>query len=152
LGTWTTARDLNQLILYLYACSNVQVTLQILTALMDKAPRDLPLYSNCVLTILETVLKSKDINMIEESLPTFETYCKYQDISSLASDQHTSQQYQNIVHMYAEFSSNEFPSSFKQKLSTPLAMRWKTAGLRAIRSVVGGEAFGTDGTAQLLCQ
>ncbi len=123
--------------------------MQILTALMEKAPRDLPLYSKCVLTILESVLNSKDINMIEESLPTFETYCKYQDVSSLASDQHRSQQYQNIVHVYADFASNDFPLSFKQKLSKPMAMRWKTAGLRAIRSVVGAEALGTDGTTQL---
>ena len=116
---------------------------------MEKAPRDLPLYSDSVLTILETVLKSKDINMTEESLATFETYCKYQDVSSLASDQHRSQQYQNIVNMYAEFASNNFPSSLKQKPSKPTAMRWKTAGLRAIRSVVGAEALGTDGTTQL---
>ncbi|KAF7508915.1 hypothetical protein GJ744_008624 [Endocarpon pusillum] len=128
---------------------NVQVTLQILSALMEKAPRDLPLYSDSVLTILETVLKSKDINMIEESLATFETYCKYQDASSLASDQYRSQQYQNIVSMYAEFASNNFPSSLKQKPNKPTAMRWKTAGLRAIRSVVGAEALGTDGTTQL---
>jgi protein EFR3 len=116
---------------------------------MDKAPRDLPLYASCVLTIIETVLKSKEINMIEESLPTFETYCKYQDVSSLASDQHRAQQYQDIVQMYASFASNDFPSSFKQKLSKPVAMRWKTVGLRAIRSVVGAEALGADGTKQL---
>jgi protein EFR3 len=123
--------------------------LQILTALMEKAPRDLPLYSNCILTILETVLKSEDINMVEESLPTFETYCKYQDVSSLASDQHSSQQYQNIVHLLASFASSDFPSFLKQKPSKPMAMRWKTAGLRAIRSVVGAEALGTDSSMQL---
>lgn len=116
---------------------------------MEKAPRDLPLYSSCVLTILETVITSRDISMVEESLPTFETFCKYQDISSLTSDPCRSQQYQNIVQMYAEFASNDFPPSFKQTPSKPMVMRWKTAGLRAIRSVVGAEALGADGSKQL---
>ncbi len=149
LGRETTPGPSHNLIFGSYVCRNVQVTLQILSALMEKAPRDLPLYSDSVLIILETILKSKDINMIEESLPTFETYCKHQDVSSLASDQHRSQQYQTIVNMYAEFASNNFPLLLKQKPSKPTALRWKTAGLRAIRSVVGAEALGTDGTTQL---
>lgn len=123
--------------------------MQILTALIEKAPRDLPLYSDSVLNILETVLHSKDINMIEESLPTFETYCKYQDVSALASDGHRSQQYQSIVCMYAGFASSDFPKALKNKLSRPTEMRWKQVGLKAIRSVVGAEALGTDSTKQL---
>jgi hypothetical protein len=130
-------------------CSNVQVTLQILTALIEKCPRDLALYSHSILTILNTVIHSKDISMVEESIPTFETYCKHLDASSWAASKERSQQFLNIVQTYTTFASKEPIPDLKIPLSLPLAMRWRTAGLKAIRSVVGSEAFGAESGQQL---
>ena len=127
----------------------MQVTLQILTALIEKCPRDLPLYSGSVLTILNTVVHSKDISMIEESIPTFETYCKYLDASSWAADKARAQQYLDLVQEYSRFASKMPPADLKVSPSPPVAIRWRAAGLRAIRSVVGSEAFGGEPGQQL---
>lgn len=127
---------------------NVQVTLKILTALIEKLPRDLPLYAHSVLAVIETVLRSNDISMVEESISTFETFCSNQDLAVLAAEQQYASQYQNIIQTYATFASptSGVPS---RNLSPPTALRWRDAGLKAIRSVVSSEALGTDGGKQL---
>src|SRR5438270_537542 len=68
--------------------SNVQVTLEIRRALIEKCHRDLNLYASSILTILSTVLRSKDISLIEDSLPCFEAFCAHHDGANLASDEH----------------------------------------------------------------
>ncbi|KAI5296781.1 plasma membrane localization protein, partial [Ascosphaera atra] len=65
---------------------NVQVTLRILEALIDKCPRDLPLYASSVLTILDTVLRSNELSLITDTLPAFTSFCKHQDPNLLAAD------------------------------------------------------------------
>lgn len=128
---------------------NVQVTLQILAAIIEKAPRDLFLYSKSVLTILDSVLRSKDVNMVEESVPTFEAYCKYIDAASLTADQQRTQQYLSIVQHYAGFAAKQNPTDRKPGDSIPLSLRWRTIGLRAIRAVVVSEGLATDSNRQL---
>ncbi|KIW45461.1 uncharacterized protein PV06_03852 [Exophiala oligosperma] len=128
---------------------NVQVTLQILTAIIEKAPRDLSLYSASVLTILGTVLRSKDINMVEETVPTFEAYCKHVDSASLTADQQRAQQYLSIVQLYAGYAEKQKPAGRRNADSIPLSLRWRTVGLRAIRAVVASDALATDSSQQL---
>lgn len=127
---------------------NVQVTLQIVTSIIEKAPRDLSLYAGSVLTILNTVLASKDINMVEESIPTLEAYCKYVDPASLAADQGRAKQYRSIIHQYAAFGAVGAPSTGPAP-SIPLANRRRTIALKAIRAVVGSDALGADTADQL---
>ncbi|KIW16353.1 hypothetical protein PV08_06404 [Exophiala spinifera] len=128
---------------------NVQVTLQILTAIIEKAPRDLSLYSGSILTILGTVLRSKDINMVEETVPTFEAYCKHVDAASLTADQQRAQQYLLIVQLYAGFAEKQKSAGRRNGDSIPLSLRWRTVGLRAIRAVVASDALATDSSQQL---
>ena len=148
MGTEVTLPDLCQVLIAI-TCSNVQVTLQILTSLIEKAPRDLPLYARSVLTIIDTVMRSKDINMVEETIPTFEMYCKHLDFASITADQARSKQYQAIVQTYALFASKEPPPELRSELSTPIAVRWRMVGLKAIKSVVGSEATEAESTKQL---
>ena len=82
------------------------MTLQILSALIEKLPRELPLYGHSVLNVLETVLHSHDIAMIEETLQTFETFCSHQDLAVLAAEQRYATQYESIVQSYAAFASH----------------------------------------------
>ncbi|RAH65517.1 uncharacterized protein BO66DRAFT_474923 [Aspergillus aculeatinus CBS 121060] len=119
---------------------NVQVTLQILTALIEKVPRDLPIYARSVLTILETVLRSRDITIVEDSIATFETFCSHQDVAALTAEPDFATQYREVVRTYASFAEVE-PSSQANALapSLPMALRWRNAGLRAIKGVVGSE-------------
>ncbi len=76
-----------KVLILMYIYRNVQVTLQILAALIEKAPRDLPLYAPYVLKILNIILRSRDITMVESSIPTFEAFCEHQDGASLSADQ-----------------------------------------------------------------
>ena len=87
--------------------------------------------------------------MIEESIPTFETYCKYLEASSWAADKARAQQYLDLVQEYSRFASKTPPADLKVSPSPPVAIRWRAAGLRAIRSVVGSEAFGGESGQQL---
>lgn len=115
--------------------------------MIEKIPRDLPLYAGYVLRILSVVLGSKDITIVEETLPTFENFCAHQDVAALAADQTHITQYENIVRTYADFAAQS-PSS-KGPISTSVALRWRVAGLQALQSVASSEAVGADGGKQL---
>jgi len=130
---------------FFHSVSNVQVTLQILTALIEKVPRDLPLYASSVLTIIDTVLRSYDISMVEESIHTFETFCRHQDMAALAAHADQTNQFHEIVRTYTAFATPDptFPS--KVPLTPPMVIRWRNAGLQAIKSVVSSEGMGADG-------
>ncbi|KAE8318535.1 protein efr3 [Aspergillus transmontanensis] len=119
---------------------NVQVTLQILSALIEKVPRDLPIYARSVMTVLETVVRSQDISMVEDSIETFETFCRHQDMAALSAEQDFATQYREVVRSYAGFAEGDPSTQSKLAAGPPLTVRWKTAGLRAIKGVVSSEA------------
>ncbi|KAK4124878.1 hypothetical protein N657DRAFT_655069 [Parathielavia appendiculata] len=132
---------------YRQRIGNVQVTLQILTALIEKTPKDLPLFASCVLQILEQILKSHDITMVESSVPTFEAFCTHHDPTSLMADQAYLRQYLSVVQQYASLASTRaFPG--KLEPSKPTALRWRNTGLKAIRSVASSEALSSVTTQQ----
>jgi hypothetical protein len=133
----------------LTSCSrNVQVTLQILAALIEKAPRDLPLYAPYVLKILNIILRSRDITMVESSIPTFQAFCEHHDGASLSADQEYLYQYEEIVQIYASFASTRPPPT-KTPTSAPVAIRWRIVGLQAIKSVAVSDALASLAGKQL---
>jgi hypothetical protein len=126
----------------------VQVTLQILAALIEKSPRDLPLYAPYVLKIFNLILHSDDITMVESSLPTFEAFCDHHDVASLAADQEYLRHYEEIVRRYAALASTR-PKPTKQAPTAPVAMRWRVVGLQAVKSVASSEALASVAGRQL---
>ena len=128
---------------------NVQVTLQILRALIDKSPRDISLYAPYLMRILTLVLRSRDLTMVEDSIPTFGTFCAHHDMATLAADQNHMRQYEDIVRIYASFATDTPPTQAKVPLSTPIAIRWKSAGLQAIKGITSSEVLGADSGRQL---
>ncbi|KAF2758059.1 hypothetical protein EJ05DRAFT_375950 [Pseudovirgaria hyperparasitica] len=128
---------------------NVQVTLEILQALIEKCPRDLPLYRSAILNSIRTILQSNDVNMVEDSVPTWEALCAHQDPITLAADQDYIAQYEEIVKMYADFASKETTSAGKSSISWPVAIRFRKAGLEAIKAVAASEALGSETSRQL---
>ncbi|KAL2373963.1 hypothetical protein RJ035_004649 [Blastomyces gilchristii] len=128
---------------------NVQVTLQILAALIEKVPRDLPLYALSVLTIIDTVLRSNDLPMVEETIETYDVFCRHQDMTVLGADQEYVNLYRNVVRSYAQLASADHLAPAMAGLSLPMRLRWRNAGLRAIKSIVSSEALALDGTKQL---
>ncbi|KAL2834850.1 hypothetical protein BDW59DRAFT_157 [Aspergillus cavernicola] len=119
---------------------NVQVTLQILSALIEKVPRDLPIFARSVLTVIEIVLRSRDISIVEDSIATFETFCRHQDIAALSAEQEFANQYREVVRTYASYAYEKNQSQPNAVPIPPQAIRWKNAGLRAIKGVVSSEA------------
>ncbi|KAJ5626195.1 hypothetical protein N7510_002504 [Penicillium lagena] len=128
---------------------NVQVALHILTALIEKVPRDLPIYARSVLTVIQTVLRSNDITMVEDSIETFETFCCHQDMAAIAVEQGLVHQYREVVRTYAGFADPTSRTVSHTPLSPPVAIRWRTAGLRAIKGVVGSDGLAADGGTSL---
>ncbi|QUC19829.1 uncharacterized protein UV8b_04070 [Ustilaginoidea virens] len=119
---------------------NVQVTLGILAAIVEKSPKDAVLIAPCVLKVLELILRSDDITMVESSLPTFEAFCQHHDLSSLFGDSAYLQQYQSVVQSYAQLASTRHVPA-KGPVSKPLQFRWRNAGLEAIKHVAGSDAL-----------
>jgi hypothetical protein len=128
---------------------SVQVTLQIVKALIEKCPRDLPLYAGAVLRILRTILNSSDVAMVEESVPTFEALCAHQDPAALAADQDYIRQYDDIVQLYAQYASKDTAKTGKTPVSWPVAMRYRKAGLQALKAVASSESLGSETGRQL---
>ncbi|KAL8951054.1 MAG: hypothetical protein Q9222_002947 [Ikaeria aurantiellina] len=130
---------------------NVQVTLRILKALIEKLPRDLPLYARYVLQILRTILRAKDISLAEDSIALFETFCQHHDVAALAADQEQVVYYEDVVRSYAGFASQHSSSQANgnRGLSAPMTLRWRAVALSAIRSITASEAVGADGGTQM---
>lgn len=123
---------------------NVQVTIQILKALIEKIPRDLPLYAHYILRILIMILKFGDLSVTEDTLSLFNTFCEHHDVATLAADQEHIGQYEEIVQIYASFAAIDPSTATRDGRSTPVAIRWRGAGLRALQSVTSSEAVGAD--------
>lgn len=87
--------------------------------------------------------------MIEESIPTFEAFCQHQDVATLAADQYHIRQYEDIVRTYASYGALKTPVQLKGGLNAPIAIRWRSAGLRALKSITACEAVGADGGKQM---
>ncbi|PVH98427.1 hypothetical protein DM02DRAFT_630226 [Periconia macrospinosa] len=123
---------------------NVQVTLEILKALIEKCPRDLPLFAAAVLRSLRTILNSKDVAMVEDSVPTFESLCANQDPANLAAEQDYIKQYEEVVRLYAHFASRDVGKGEKTPFSWPVAIRYRKSGLRALKAVAASESLGAE--------
>lgn len=95
--------------------------------------------------MIETVLRSNDISMVEDSIATFESFCQYQDTGALAAEQEFANQYREVVRLYADFADPNSSAHSKSVLSPQIAIRWRNAGLRAIKSVVGPEGLTDEG-------
>ena len=128
---------------------SVQVTLQIVRALIDKCPRDLSLYARAVLSILRTILRSNDVAMVEDSVPAFEALCAHQDPASLAADHDYMAHFAEIVQLYAQFASQQPNKTAKPPVSWPVAIRYRKAGLQALKAIASSEALAADTARQL---
>ena len=127
----------------------MQVTLQILRALIEKCARDLPIFSSYVLKILHDVLHSHHAGLLESSVPTFEAFCNHYDVAQFAADADHIKQYDEVVQRYASFASKHDAKATKVPLSANIAVRNRKAAIQAIKSLVSAEAFTADNGRQI---
>lgn len=126
------------------------MTLQIVKALIDKCPRDLALYANSVLQVLTIILRSRDVNLVEESVPTFDAFCIHYMSATLSADQDNTRQFDEIVQMYCAYASKTRAQEPRAGAgSIPESIRLRTASLLAIKSLVSSDSFGLDNGTQL---
>ena len=88
--------------------------------------------------------------MVEETLPTFEAYCKHQELSvatTIVDEKMT--KHRQVIEAYAEFATEAFHEKSKPAMTKPIVIRWKTVGLRALKATVDAETFGLDSGQQL---
>ncbi|OAA59996.1 protein EFR3 [Cordyceps fumosorosea ARSEF 2679] len=119
---------------------NVQVTLAILAALLEKSPKEATLIAPTVLKILNLILGSNDITMIESSIPTFEAFCETHDPSSLFGDGDYLTHYRAVIRSYAELASNKYHAD-KPAVTRSVQIRWRNVGLSAIKCVSAADAL-----------
>lgn len=87
--------------------------------------------------------------MVEDSIATFETFCHYQDPAIISAEQGLASKYREVIRTYASFADPISQVYSSAKLSPPVAIRWRNAGLRAIKGVVSSESLAADGRASL---
>lgn len=83
--------------------------------------------------------------MVEDSIATFETFCRHQDMVALAAEQDIANQYREVVRAYVDFADANPSSYSKISGNPPIALRWRNAGLRAIKAVVSTDGLAADG-------
>lgn len=118
-------------------------------ALIERCTRDLPLFAPYVLRILRSVLQSRDVTMVEESIPTFISYCTHQDPANLAADQANITLFEEIIRSYAGFAQQGKVGNPKVPTPWPVAIRFRKAGLEAVKSIASSESMGSETGRQL---
>ncbi|KAF3921028.1 hypothetical protein AA313_de0201051 [Arthrobotrys entomopaga] len=114
---------------------NVQVTLEICRALIEKCPRDLNIYATNILAILKSAITSKEIVLIEDTLRCWDAFCSHHDGANLASDEPYKRLFEEVIRLYANCASNP-PAGHE--------LRWRLVGLKAIKSVCSSEAISSS--------
>lgn len=128
---------------------NVQVTLQIVAALIEKCGRDLPLFAENVLAILRAVLASGDVTMVEATTEVWEEFCRAQDPAVLAANPDYVRLYDEVVQSYVHFASKDKPFQVKGQITVPTSVRFRKVGLSAINSMAENQALNAESARQL---
>ena len=87
--------------------------------------------------------------MLEDCVDTFNALCTSYTTATLAADHGHAKDYDEIISLYAAFASKDAPIQTRTGLSVPLQLRCRSAGLKAIKSLVSAESFEADNGRQL---
>lgn len=143
---------------YKWRSANVQVTLEILTALLENkvvgTGSGFALIAPYVLRIIKEILQNtNDISLVDATLSTWDTFCTHQDQATLAADHEYRELYEQVVQLYASFAEKNGRKQLGGKgagpVSVPDAIRLRKAGLEAMKSVLGSDALSSESGRQL---
>lgn len=88
--------------------------------------------------------------MIEETIPTWDSFCEHQELAILAANQEYILQYEDIVRTYASFASKDNPVQNKTTKTLPVRLRYRKAGLSAMRAIADSDSLASSETNQQL--
>ncbi|KAL0085984.1 hypothetical protein F4703DRAFT_1904695 [Phycomyces blakesleeanus] len=114
--------------------ANNQVSLDIIKALIEACHRDLNLFSKYVVRILNMVLDTKDVQLINLTCETFVVFANYHDGSTLGVDSELTVDYERLVQKFATFYD---PSDNDDQQTTQL----RYIGQRAMHAAVTSPAL-----------
>ncbi|KAI9288404.1 hypothetical protein BC943DRAFT_316450 [Umbelopsis sp. AD052] len=113
---------------------NNQVSLDIIKALIQSCHRDLNLFSKYVVDILEMILGTRDLDLIDIACGTFVTFCTYHDGSTLVVDAEFTAKYENLVRKFAQFCQYENGDE-------ALKLNLRYIGHRGVQGAITSEAL-----------
>ncbi|KAK9366955.1 hypothetical protein V1509DRAFT_627810 [Lipomyces kononenkoae] len=114
---------------------NVQVTLDICEALIDRCPNDLNIYADFIISILTTVLNSNDLALCQYTEATFTAFCEHHDGGLLADDQEFVRKFVELLKLYMRVGE-------RTKINNDLG--WILLSLKAAKSIAASEAISTS--------
>ncbi|KAK9259580.1 hypothetical protein V1519DRAFT_407384 [Lipomyces tetrasporus] len=114
---------------------NVQVTLDISKALIDRCPSDLNEYADFIISILATVLNSNDLALCQYTEATFRAFCEHHDGGLLADDQEFVRKFVELLKLYMKVS---------ERVKTSNDLAWVLVSLKAAKSIAASEAISTS--------
>ncbi|KAI8984553.1 hypothetical protein BDF20DRAFT_860519 [Mycotypha africana] len=80
-----------------------KISLEIIKALIEACHRDLNLFSKNVVKIIDMVLDTKDISMIDSACQVFVVFTKYHEGSTLGVDSELTKDYELLLKKFADF-------------------------------------------------
>ena len=81
---------------------------------------------------------------MEDSIPTFESFCQHDDGPSLAASQEYLRHFEAVASMYAGLATKS-TASIKETVSASVLLRWRTVGLQAMRCIASSRALSLEG-------
>lgn len=114
---------------------NVQVTLDITRALIERVPEDLNVFAPNVVNILLTVLSSSDLSLARRAASVWAAFCKHHDGALFAGDDAFYQSFRTLVLSYVEIGG-----SIRKG---PNSRQWQAVGISAASALAGSPALGT---------
>lgn len=123
------------LIVNYFVLSDVQVTLDIIKALIEKTHEDLNLFAKHVVAILYAVLTSNDLSLCQHASPVLQVFCHYHDGALFSGDPEYVQQFHDLVEAYVSLTKNSHAG--------PNAFQWNLVGLEALKSIASSVAIST---------
>lgn len=110
---------------------NVQVTLDILKAIIERCPEDLNLFAKNVVSIMDSVLSANDLSLSQHASPVFDAFCKAHDTVLFQGDPLYVIDFQNLFNRYVVISKGSNPG--------PNALQWKLVGIESLRSIASSQ-------------
>lgn len=104
---------------------NVQVTLEIVDALMKKCPDDVNVFAGNINAILLSVLTTDDLALCEHALPVYSTLCKTLDAELFTGDF-------EFIDSFSKVTRQFFSLAVKAHAANPV--EWRSISFRAVDS------------------
>lgn len=129
-------------------CRYLTITVEILHSIVKECPTELGLYGSRALSVLDIVLESNDIKVVEAAAQAFEAICAQKTQNLLAGDQNYFRKYASILRRFSQFASRS-RVGHTTGTNVWLGQQYRTIGLRALRSVVKTETVRVEQEYQL---